>query len=72
MNEEQQQNEEQEQNEEQKWMNNFNQHHKNLTGGSSKQSNIAGLFHPPVKKNDYRSVINIAFISNIVLHMVAI
>ena len=53
-------------------MNNFNQHHKNLTGGSSKQSNIAGLFRPPVKKNDYRSVINIAFISNIVLHMVAI
>ena len=49
-----------------------NQHHKNLTGRSPKQSNIAGSFCPPIKKNDYRSVINIAFISDIVLHMVAI
>ena len=50
----------------------YNQHHKNLTGGSPKQSNIAGSFCHPIKKNDYRSVINIAFISDIVLHMVAI
>ena len=26
------------------------QHHKNLTGGSPKQSNIAGSFCPPIKK----------------------
>ena len=63
MNEEQQQ-----QNEEQKWMNNNNQHHKNLTGSSTKQSNIAGSFCPPIKKNDCRSVISITFISDIVLH----
>ena len=25
-------------------MNNYNQHHKNLTGGSFKQSNMAGSF----------------------------
>ena len=31
-------------------MNNCNQHHKNLTGGSPKQSNIAGSFCPPIKK----------------------
>ena len=31
-------------------MNNYNQHHKNLTGGSPKQSNITGSFRPPVKK----------------------
>ena len=31
-------------------MNNYNQHHKNLTGGSPKQSNIAGSFCPPIKK----------------------
>ena len=31
-------------------MNNFNQYHKNLTGGSPKQGNITGLFRPPVKK----------------------
>ena len=30
-------------------MNNYNRHHKNLTGGSSKQSNIAGSFYPPIK-----------------------
>ena len=30
------------QNEEQNWMSNYNQHHKNLTGGSPKQSNITG------------------------------
>ena len=29
---------------------NNNQHHKNLTGGSPKQSNIAGSFCPPIKK----------------------
>ena len=53
--------------------NNYNQHHKNLTGGSPKQSNIAGSFCPPIKKNDYRSVISIiTFMSDIVLHMVAI
>ena len=54
-------------------MNNYNQHHKNLTGGSPKQSNIAGSFCcPNLKKKDCRSVINITFISNIVFHMVAI
>ena len=53
-------------------MNNNNQHHKNLNGGSPKQSNITGNFCPPIKKNDYRSAINISFISDIVLHMVAI
>ena len=31
-------------------MNNYNQHHKNLTGGSPKQSNIAGSFCPPIRK----------------------
>ena len=31
-------------------MNNYNQHHKNLTGGSPKQSNIAGTFYLPIKK----------------------
>ena len=31
-------------------MNNDNQYHKNFTGGSSKQSNIAGSFCPPIKK----------------------
>ena len=31
-------------------MNNYNQHHKNLTGGSPKQSNIAESFCPPIKK----------------------
>ena len=29
---------------------NNNQHHKNLTGGSPKQSNMAGSFCPPFKK----------------------
>ena len=29
---------------------NNNQHHKNLTGGSPKQSNIAGSFCPSIKK----------------------
>ena len=53
-------------------MNNYNQHHKNLTGGSLKQSNITGSFCPPIKKNDYSSVINIAFVSDIVLHVVSI
>ena len=51
---------------------NDNQHHKNLTGGSPKQSNTAGSFCPPVKKNDFRSVISIILISDIVLHMVLI
>ena len=31
-------------------MNYYNQHHKNLTGDSPKQSNIAGNFYPPIKK----------------------
>ena len=31
-------------------MNNYNQHHKNLTGGSPKQSNIAGSFCLSIKK----------------------
>ena len=31
-------------------MNNYNQHHKNITGGSPKQSNVAGSFCPPIKK----------------------
>ena len=31
-------------------MSNYNQHHKNLTGGSPKQSNIAESFCPPIKK----------------------
>ena len=31
-------------------MNNYNQHHKKLTGGSLKQSNIAWSFCPPIKK----------------------
>ena len=31
-------------------MNNYNQHLKNLTGGSLKQSNIAWSFCPPIKK----------------------
>ena len=31
-------------------MKNNNQHHKNLTGGSPKQSNIAGSFCPPIRK----------------------
>ena len=31
-------------------MKNNNQHHKNLTGGSPKQSNIAESFCPPIKK----------------------
>ena len=31
-------------------MNNCKQHHKNLTGGSPKQSNIAGSFCPPIRK----------------------
>ena len=53
-------------------MNNYNQHHKNITEGSPKQSNIVESFCPPIKKNDYRSVINITFTSDIVLHMVAI
>ena len=53
-------------------MNNYNQHYKNLTGGSSQQSNIARSFCPPIEKNDDRSVINITFISDIVLHMVVI
>ena len=43
-------NEEQQQNEEQKWMNDYNQNHKNLTGGSPKQSNIAASFWSPIKK----------------------
>ena len=47
-NHEQQQNEEQ--NEEKKSLNNYNQHHKNLTGGSPKQSNFAGSFCPLIKK----------------------
>ena len=38
------------QNEEQKLMNNNN---KNLTGGSPKQSNIAGSFYPPIKKKNW-------------------
>ena len=63
-------NEEQQQNEEQKWMNNNN--NKNLPGGSPKQSTIAGSFWLSIKKNDYRSVISITFISDIVFHMVAI
>ena len=33
----------------QKW-NEEQQHHKNLTGGSPNQSNIAGSFCPPFKK----------------------
>ena len=45
---------------------------KNLLGGSPKQSIIAGSFCLPVKKNYYRSVINITFIPNIVVHMVSI
>ena len=44
----------------QKW-NKEQQHHKNLTEGSPKQSNIAVSFCLPIKKND---VINITFISN--------
>ena len=31
-------------------MNNYNQHHKNLNGGSPKQTNIAGSFCLPIKK----------------------
>ena len=31
-------------------MNNYNQHHKHLTGGSPKQSTIAESFCPPIKK----------------------
>ena len=31
-------------------MNNYNQHHKNLTGGSPKQSNIVGSFCLSIKK----------------------
>ena len=75
MNEEQQQNEEhrqmkiQQQNKDQKW--NEQQQHKNLTGGSPKQSTIAGSFWFK-KKIDYRSVIDITFTSNIVLHLVVI
>ena len=53
-------------------MSNYNQYHKKLTGGSPKHSNTVGCFCPAIKKNDYRSFININFISNIVLHMVAI
>ena len=51
-------------------MNNHNKHHKNLTG----QSTIAGSFCWVIKKkkNDYSSVIDITFISDIVFHMVAI
>ena len=51
---------------------NDNQHHKNLTRGSPKQSNIPGSFCIPIKKIDYRSVISITFISFIVFYMVAI
>ena len=55
-----------------KWRNNNKmkikneqQHHKNLTIGSLKQSTIARSFW--FLKNDYRSVISIAFICNIVI-----
>ena len=64
--------EEQKQNEEQKWMNNYNLHHKNSEKLTPKQNNIAGSFCLPIKKNDYSSAIDITFISNIVLHVVAI
>ena len=50
---------------------NNNQHHKNLTGGSPKQSNIAGSFCPPIKKV-IAEVLLILPLSDIVLHMVAI
>ena len=43
--------------------------------GSPKQSTITGVFwssKAPIKKKDYRSVIDITFISDIVFHMVAI
>ena len=51
---------------------------KKLTGGSPKQSTIAREFllslekssKVPFKKNDYRSVIDITFMSDIVSHMV--
>ena len=50
MNERQQQ----QQNEEHQQINNEQQQHKNLTGGSPKQSNIAGSFWLLILKNDYR------------------
>ena len=49
-----------------------NQYHKNLLGGSPKQSTITGSFWLSILKNDYRSVISITFISDIVLHIVSI
>ena len=43
------------------------------SGRSLKQVPSLGvLLSPPLNKSDYRNVINITFISNIVLHMVLI
>ena len=57
-----------------KWRIKMN-NNKNLPGGSPKQSTIAGSFccvDFRLKKNDYRSVISITFLSDIVFHLVAI
>ena len=49
----------------------------NITKTSSevlpgKVPSLGVFFCPPIKKNDYRSVISITFVSNIVLHMILI
>ena len=50
---------------------NDNHYHKNLLG-PSKVPSLAVFEFRFLKKNDYRSVTSINFISDIVLHMVAI
>ena len=42
------------------------------SGRSLQVPSLGVLLSPPLNKSDYRNVINITFISNIVLHMVLI
>ena len=65
-------NEEQKWNEEQHWRTKMNNNNKNLPRGSPRQNTIAGSFWVSIKKNDYRSIISIIFMSDIVFHLVAI